>query len=107
MNFVLEQCILMHDFSVRMLYYETLYYASLYYATLYCESLHYGTRDARDSTTCHVLTTWPRRVNRERKRRFCQHGRQPEVSCVVQMANDGVSRSCLKSTTAVSQLSRS
>ena len=41
------------------------------------------------------------------KWRFCQHGRKPEVSCVVIDANDGVSRSRLKSTTAVSQLSRS
>ena len=38
------------------------------------------------------------------KRRFCQHGRQPKVSCVV---IDGVSRSCLKSTTPVRELSRS
>ena len=71
MNFVLEQCILIHDFSVRMLYYETLYYASLYYEALYYETLYYATlycaRDARDSTTCYVSTTWPRRVNRELK----------------------------------------
>ena len=38
------------------------------------------------------------------KGRFCQHGRQPEVSCVVIDGECCVSRSRLKSTTAVSQL---
>ena len=40
---MLEHCILIHEFYVRMLYYATLYYASLYYATLYYGTLYYGT----------------------------------------------------------------
>ena len=36
------------------------------------------------------------------RQRFCQHGCQPEVNrAILYMENDGVSRSRLKSTTAV------
>ena len=49
---MLEHRILIHAFSVRMLYYASLYYATLYYATLYYGTLYYETRDVRDNSAC-------------------------------------------------------
>ena len=53
----------------------------------------------------HLQMSWDVANNRELKmRRFCQHRRRPEVN---QAVVDGVSRSCLKSQTAVEKASRS
>ena len=43
-------------------------------------------------------------ISELKMRRFCQHQRRPEVN---QAVVDGVSRSCLKSQTAVEKASRS